>query len=244
MFESISKHRFSSLMRAVAAIGLLVLVTACGSLGGDSKETPPPPTATVWPTQQPEIPATAVSTPAASSSTVESSPVTMASPAASPAAPTTVPPTATTVAAEAGGATPNALVLPTEAPTEVAPTTNAATPALNASTPVSSLATPAAATPVAASTPAAALIVTSCEPNEVPQFTGTNPDYIVKEDLNFRVGPGSDCDAIGDPLAQGVHLTVVSDPVAREDSPDRWVQVNVDGQIGWVALEFIEPVKP
>lgn len=67
---------------------------------------------------------------------------------------------------------------------------------------------------------------------------------MVTEDLNFRVGPGSDCDAIGDPLAQGAHLTVISDPVAREGDPARWVQVNVDGQIGWVAQEFIEPYKP
>lgn len=88
------------------------------------------------------------------------------------------------------------------------------------------------------------MTVASCEPPQVPPFTGTNPNYVVMEDLNFRVGPGSDCDVIGDPLSQGVRLTVTSNPVVREDSPDRWVQVNVDGQIGWVAEEFIEPVKP
>ena len=66
----------------------------------------------------------------------------------------------------------------------------------------------------------------------------------MKEDLNFRVGPGSDCDAIGEPLSQGIHITVVSDPVVREGDPERWVQVNIDGQIGWVALDFIEPYQP
>lgn len=243
MFETTSKLRPSSVMRAVAAVGLLISVTACGSLGGSSKETPPPPTATVWATQQSEASATAAATPE-SFPTMESTPVTVASPvasatatvtAASPAASPAATVTAT-LAVTPAGATPNVQSVLTDILAGM-PSTSAATPVAGASTP-SQMATPSASTPVAA------LTVTSCEPNEVPQFTGTKPDYVVKEDVNFRVGPGSDCDVIGDPLSQGVRLTVISDPVVREGDPARWVKVNVDGQIGWVALEFIEPYQP
>lgn len=230
MFETTSKLRPSSVMRAVAAVGLLISVTACGSLGGSSKETPPPPIATVWATQQSEASATAAATPELFP-TMESTPVTVASPVASATATVTA-----TLAVTPAGATPNVQSVLTDILAGM-PSTSAATPVAGASTP-SQMATPSASTPVAA------LTVTSCEPNEVPQFTGTKPDYVVKEDVNFRVGPGSDCDVIGDPLSQGVRLTVISDPVVREGDPARWVKVNVDGQIGWVALEFIEPYQP
>ncbi|MGI8485871.1 MAG: hypothetical protein ACR2OU_16630, partial [Thermomicrobiales bacterium] len=216
--------------------------TACGSLGGSSKETPPPPTATVEATQRAEIPATAIATPA-SISTTESSPVPVV--AASPTIPIPVASPEVPVAVASAAASPAAAVIATSAATAGAtPNVPSVLASILAGAPSSNGATPAAGASPSAATPVAAMTVANCEPPEVPPFTGNNSDYVVTADLNFRVGPGSDCDAIGDPLSQGVHLTVVSDPVVREDDPERWVQVNIDGQVGWVASEFIEPYQP
>lgn len=86
--------------------------------------------------------------------------------------------------------------------------------------------------------------VDSCDVAEAPQFSGNNDNWVVTEDLNFRSGPGSDCDSVlDDPLIAGTAVTVLSDPVVRSDDADGvlWVQVEVDGDIGWVAADFIEP---
>ncbi|HEU0164676.1 MAG TPA: SH3 domain-containing protein [Thermomicrobiales bacterium] len=130
-------------------------------------------------------------------------------------------------------------------PAAVIPTTTSA----NQSPPAGG-ATPTSATPVASpeaspasGTPAASTVVTSCDPDVIPPFTGDSPDYVTSSDLNFRAGPGSDCDLIGDPLAEGVALTVLSDPVTRQGEDGQWVQVNVDGQLGWVSSDYIEPAS-
>lgn len=89
-------------------------------------------------------------------------------------------------------------------------------------------------------------VVESCDVVEAPPFTGDDPNFVAAEELNFRAGPGSECETLVDvPLEAGASLTVLSDPVVRSDDPDEitWVQVDVDGEIGWVATEFIEPAE-
>ena len=90
----------------------------------------------------------------------------------------------------------------------------------------------------------AASVVDSCEPNEIPAFEGDDPDFVVTADLNFRQGPGQDCDPIGEgPLAEGSSVVALSEPVTREGEDQQWVQVEVDGEPGWVAAEFLEPAE-
>lgn len=85
-------------------------------------------------------------------------------------------------------------------------------------------------------------VVDSCDPDTVPEFSGDTDAYVVAENLNFRTGPGVDCDPIGESvLASGTGLTVTSDPVIRDGDGTEWVRVEVEGQEGWVAIEFIEP---
>jgi hypothetical protein len=86
--------------------------------------------------------------------------------------------------------------------------------------------------------------VDSCDVVDAPPFQGESATYTPVEEVNFRVGPGADCEPVLDgPLNTGVEMTVLSEPVVRFDDPDRvlWVQVEVDGEVGWVAAEFIEP---
>src|SRR5215203_2944082 len=88
---------------------------------------------------------------------------------------------------------------------------------------------------------AADSVVDSCEPDEIPAFAGDDPNYVVTTNLNFRTGPGQDCDPIGDgPLAEGSAVVVLSEPVTREGEDREWVQIEVDGEPGWVAADFIE----
>jgi hypothetical protein len=91
---------------------------------------------------------------------------------------------------------------------------------------------------------AADSVVDSCEPDEIPAFAGDDPNYVVTTNLNFRTGPGQDCDPIGDgPLAEGSAVVVLSEPVTREGEDQEWVQIEVDGEPGWVAADFIEPAE-
>lgn len=86
--------------------------------------------------------------------------------------------------------------------------------------------------------------MTSCTPDSIPPFTGDSPNYVVKEQgLNFRAGPGTDCDTLGDPLASGTAVTVLSDPVIRKGETTEWVEIEVNGQDGWVAANFISPAQ-
>lgn len=84
--------------------------------------------------------------------------------------------------------------------------------------------------------------VDSCTPSEVPGFGDARDAFVVVENLYFRTGPGTDCDLIGDNVLEaGTALTVTSETVIREGQNTEWVRVDVDGQEGWVAAEFIEP---
>lgn len=87
-----------------------------------------------------------------------------------------------------------------------------------------------------------ATLVDSCTPAEVPEFGGAADAFVVAENLFFRTGPGTDCDLIEEGALQaGTELLVTSDTVVRQGQNTEWVRVNVDGQEGWVAAEFIEP---
>lgn len=100
----------------------------------------------------------------------------------------------------------------------------------------------------AAGTPAATgelLIVDSCEIGEVPVFSGDTATYRVSTGLNFRSGPGSDCALIGDgPLGASTSVEVIGGPVVRQGEEGlEWVQVQVGGETGWVAFDFLEPAE-
>lgn len=75
----------------------------------------------------------------------------------------------------------------------------------------------------------------------MPAFSGENDQYVTTTDLNFRTGPGSDCDLIDDQvLATGTEVTILSDPVERDGDESLWVQIEADGQEGWVSADFVE----
>lgn len=118
------------------------------------------------------------------------------------------------------------------------PTTSAAsaTPAVpNAS------ASPAGATPGA--TPAA-VVVSGCEVEDIPPFQGEQTLYRLTVDVNFRLGPGTDCDlALDEPLGAFQPVEVIGGPVIRESDGSEWVQIEVLDTVGWVAFEFLEPAE-
>jgi hypothetical protein len=87
-------------------------------------------------------------------------------------------------------------------------------------------------------------VVTTCSPDSIPPFTGKKADYKVSVDgLNFRAGPGTNCDTLGDPLAVDTPVKVISDPVIRKGEKAKWVEIEVNGQDGWVAEEYIKPAS-
>jgi uncharacterized protein YraI len=84
--------------------------------------------------------------------------------------------------------------------------------------------------------------VESCEPENVPEFTGDSDAFVVVDNLNFRTGPGADCSLVReDVLEAGLGIRVTSDPVVRSGDDSEWVRVEADGEEGWVAVEFIKP---
>jgi hypothetical protein len=86
--------------------------------------------------------------------------------------------------------------------------------------------------------------VTSCEPDNVPPFIGEQVEFLTVTDVNFRVGPGSDCDLVSEgPIGVNIPATLISGPVVREGEEDFvWVQVQIADDIGWLILSAIEPV--
>lgn len=100
--------------------------------------------------------------------------------------------------------------------------------------------------PAAGGTPGAtaprATVATSCDMPSYPAYTGDAAAQVTTSDVNFRSGPGADCEAIGEPLASGVSAQLLSDPVTREgDDQYQWVAVSIDGTDGWLATEYLEP---
>ena len=78
---------------------------------------------------------------------------------------------------------------------------------------------------------------------DVPPFTGEVASYVLTEDLNFRTGPGAECDlALPQPIGAFQVVEVIGGPVVREDDGTEWVQIRAVDTDGWVAFEFLEPV--
>lgn len=86
-------------------------------------------------------------------------------------------------------------------------------------------------------------LASSCEPEVVPVFTNDEVEYVTNTDVNFRAGPGADCDRIGDgPVPAGASVLVVGGPVVREgDDEFVWVQVEIAEETGWIITEALEP---
>jgi hypothetical protein len=85
--------------------------------------------------------------------------------------------------------------------------------------------------------------VTSCEPGNVPPFGGEQSAFITAQDVNFRTGPGADCDLIGEgPIGINIPVTLLSGPVVRDgDDEFTWVQVQIADTVGWVVADVLEP---
>jgi hypothetical protein len=107
-----------------------------------------------------------------------------------------------------------------------------------------------AATPVAtpapgiAATPATPLAVTGCEVVDVPPFQGEPALFQLTVDVNFRLGPGTDCDLVmEEPIGAFQSVEVIGGPVVRSDDGTEWVQIEVLGSEGWVSFDLLEPVE-
>lgn len=216
----------SGRVAAFALVAVLFILAGCGPVGGDESATETP---------APTRDATEAATPA-----VDAAP---APDAASPgAAPTNGPATPSGVAAErAPAATPGPVVGRSRPVYDAGSTSAPIGDGTSGATPVpDSSAQGDAGTE--AGFPTDPLTVDSCEPSDVPDFSGAEVTFVVATNLNFRAGPGSDCDPLGDALLEtGTQLTATSDPVIREGEGTEWIRVDVDGQQGWVATEFIDP---
>ncbi|HYI23863.1 MAG TPA: SH3 domain-containing protein, partial [Thermomicrobiales bacterium] len=84
--------------------------------------------------------------------------------------------------------------------------------------------------------------VDSCSPDNVPILIDGNASFVTNSSVNFRSGPGADCDAIGNgPLGAGIPVLVTSAPVDREGDEYVWVQITVNDIVGWVVIESLDP---
>lgn len=100
----------------------------------------------------------------------------------------------------------------------------------------------AEATPAAS--PVAQLSIVGCEVPDIPGFIGDTSTHILLADVNFRSGPGVDCDpVIDEPLGDGQIVEVTGGPVTQEGDGSEWVQIDIDGTPGWITTDFIEPTE-
>lgn len=164
--------------------------------------------------------------------------------------------TSTTINLEASpnaATSPVAAGTPVSSPVAATPATTGNEPGVPGASPAattsgSNAATPASGAKKPAATKAAKNneppVVTTCSPDSIPPFTGKKTNYKVTVDgLNFRAGPGTDCETLGEPLAVDTPVKVISDPVVRKGEKGKWVEVEVNGQDGWVAEQFIKPAS-
>lgn len=94
-----------------------------------------------------------------------------------------------------------------------------------------------------AASPIAQLSISGCEVPDVPGFIGDANTFLLTADVNFRSGPGVDCDPLLDePLGEGQTVEVVGGPVTQADDDTEWVQIELDGTPGWITTEFLDPV--
>lgn len=257
-------HRYRGMMIALTAV-LCLLVTACGIGDTDegSNETDEPSSA--QPTVQapgtdgsdenngsPEAPTNIdLSSPGAEGNPLETDAQVRPSPVAGDATPadSAVPVPGLAASTPGVDGTPAADQPPTGDGTTGAPPpaqagSSAGTPAAGEATPASAAA--GGSTPDAGAGTAAAdgeiPVVDGCEVEDVPAFAGATSTYRVNSELNFRSGPGTDCELIGQaPLDVSTVVEVIGGPVTRQGEDGiEWVQVRVGEETGWVALEFLD----
>lgn len=90
--------------------------------------------------------------------------------------------------------------------------------------------------------PVAGPNIEGCEVPNVPAFTGASASFVTIAEVNFRAGPGTECDPIlGEPLPEGQAVEVLGGPVTQASDGSVWLQVEVDGVPGWISEEFAEP---
>lgn len=92
--------------------------------------------------------------------------------------------------------------------------------------------------------PIAQLTISGCEVPDVPGFLGESNVFVLTADVNFRSGPGVDCDpVIEEPIGEGQIVLVSGGPVTQADDGTEWVQIDVNGESGWITNEFLEPAE-
>lgn len=120
------------------------------------------------------------------------------------------------------------------------------TPLLVEETPAAGEGTPGAS-PVAVASSLDELepvVVTSCEPEVVPEIALESTAYRTISDFNIRFGPGADCDTLAiSPIGGFMPVTIVGGPVQREGEDFAWVLVEVSGETGWMVIEALEPIE-
>lgn len=213
-------------------LALVLVLAACGGGSDDPTPTPPPPTNAAQPTQPPVV--------------IEASPTLPTSPVATPV-PTTV---------DTETSTP--VVVPVDVTDEATPVDVAeSSPVPDVVWVVSDTPgdgtggsgapgerenpVPDAATPEVASTPVAQLTIEGCELPNVPTFIGDSDQAVLTEDVNFRSGPGVDCEPLLDePLGVGQTVTITGGPVTQAADDSEWVEIEFNGTRGWISADFIE----
>ena len=248
--------RSRQLLRLLAVILFSLLLAACGSEDGEETPTATSAPAGAQPTVA-ERDETPVSSPA--TSVPDNTDMSTAGDAATPVgappgiatpAPATPGPGNTDAAASpvAGAATPAS-----GTPTAADPVSSASgatgdgtsgamvpgTPVLDeaSASPVASPASPVAS-------PVAALAVSGCEVPDVPPFAGDVTTFRLTEDLNFRTGPGPDCElALPQPIGAFQVVEVIGGPVVHADDGSQWVLIRTLDTDGWIAFEFLEPAE-
>lgn len=245
-FASRSIHHVAG----VAALSLCLLLAACG--GSDSSN--PTPTATTKveqavETQAPQPTTPPISTPAVTATDVATSaPLAVATPTgetvsvATPAETTAASPvaeeTAQATTETSVAATPRSEGMTSDNPGDG--TGGSGMTERNESRPEE--ATAVAATPAAS--PVAQLSIEGCDVPDVPTYSGPNTEVTLTSDVNFRSGPGTDCDPLTDaPLGEGQTVTVTGGPVTQTADNSEWIEVEVNGQKGWISTEFVEPAE-
>ncbi len=92
--------------------------------------------------------------------------------------------------------------------------------------------------------PVAQLEIIGCEVPDVPGFLGESNVFELTADVNFRSGPGVECEPVFDePIGEGQIVLVLGGPVTQSEDGSEWVQIEVNDETGWISTDFIEPAE-
>lgn len=229
------------------ALGLSLLLAACGADSGESTPTPTE-TEVVKPTT-PGVVADATSIATVASSAV-STPDSKATATGNPAMSTPASQATVAIPATNEGTPEPTAVASSPEPTVASPAANTESDSPGDGTGGSGMPGERSsnespeATPSAAGTPVAELSVEGCELPDVPAFSGSVSEVQLTSDVNFRSGPGVDCEPLLDePLGQGQTVTITGGPVTQLSDGSEWIEIEFNGTRGWISAEFIEPAE-